>query len=87
MVDVAAVAGCDYVKFQKRNPDICVPENQKSKMKDTPWGRMKYIDYKKQIEFGEDEYKQLFSYSEERGIKCFASVWDKDLSKFYETIL
>ncbi len=28
LIDVAAVAGCDYVKFQKRNPDMCVPKNK-----------------------------------------------------------
>lgn len=82
MIDVASVAGCDYVKFQKRNPDVCVPEKQKSVLKDTPWGRMKYIDYKKRIEFGYDEYKELFSYSKDRKIGCFASVWDKDSVDF-----
>ena len=29
LIDIAAVAGCDAVKFQKRNPDVCVPEHQK----------------------------------------------------------
>ena len=38
--------GCQYAKIQKRNPDVCVPEAQKSKMRDTPWGRMTYIEYK-----------------------------------------
>ena len=32
--------GCSAVKFQKRNPDICVPEHQKTVMKETPWGKM-----------------------------------------------
>ena len=31
LIDIAAAAGCDAVKFQKRNPDVCVPEEQKSK--------------------------------------------------------
>ena len=47
LIDAAALSGCDYVKFQKRNPDVCVPEEQKDKMRKTPWGEMKYIDYKK----------------------------------------
>ena len=50
LIDVAKVAGCDFVKFQKRTPDICVPEHQKNKIRSTPWGDMKYIDYKKKIE-------------------------------------
>ena len=46
LIDIAKVAGCDVVKFQKRNPDVCVPEHQKSVMRDTPWGKMTYLDYK-----------------------------------------
>ena len=34
------VSGCQWAKIQKRNPDVCVPEKQKSVMRDTPWGRM-----------------------------------------------
>ena len=37
LIDVAAISGCDFVKFQKRNPDVCVPEDQKHKRRDTPW--------------------------------------------------
>jgi len=40
LIDVASVAGCDYVKFLKRNPDVCVPEHQKDVMRKTPWGEM-----------------------------------------------
>ena len=29
LIDVASLTGCDAVKFQKRNPDVCVPEHQK----------------------------------------------------------
>ena len=32
LIMIAKAAGCDYVKFQKRNPDICVPEEQKNKI-------------------------------------------------------
>jgi sialic acid synthase SpsE len=46
LIDVAVIAGCHYVKFQKRNPDLCVPENQKNKPKSTPWGEMTYLEYK-----------------------------------------
>ena len=50
LIDIAKVAGCDAVKFQKRNPDVCVPEHQKSVERDTPWGRMTYLDYKFKVE-------------------------------------
>ena len=46
LIDIAAVAGCNSVKFQKRNPEICVPEHHKSVLRDTPWGRITYLDYK-----------------------------------------
>ena len=51
LIEEAASAGADFVKFQKRNPDICVPEHQKNILRDTPWGKLKYIDYKKKIGF------------------------------------
>jgi len=78
LISIAQNAGCDFVKIQKRNPDICVPEKEKSKMKKTPWGEMTYLDYKKRIEFNEDQIKQLKKYSDELGINFFASIWDKD---------
>ena len=81
LVDTAVLAGCDYIKWQKRNPDLCVPQNQKEKSKSTPWGDMTYLDYKKKIEFGKGEFDELFKYCEGR-IECFASVWDKDSVDF-----
>ena len=76
MIDAAKVAGCDYVKFQKRTPELCVPEHQKSVMRSTPWGEMSYIDYKHRIEFGKKEYDEINDYCLERDIEWFASVWD-----------
>jgi len=78
MIMLSKVAGCDYVKIQKRNPDVCVPEHQKTKKRMTPWGEMSYLEYKKRIEFSEDQIKELFEYSKSLGIEFFASVWDKD---------
>ena len=50
LIMLSKVAGCDYVKIQKRNPDVCVPEHQKNKMRDTPWGRITYLEYKKKMQ-------------------------------------
>ena len=66
MIDSAVLAGCDFVKFQKRNPDICVPEHQKNIMRDTPWGKMTYLDYKHKIEFGKLEYDEIDKYCKEK---------------------
>lgn len=90
LIDVAVIAGCDFVKFQKRNPDICVPENEKLKIKETPWGKITYIDYKHKIEFGKTEFDEIDRYCREKGISWFASVWDEDSVDFmsqYTTIL
>jgi N-acetylneuraminate synthase len=84
LIDVAVFAGCDAVKFQKRNPEVCVPEDQKEKLRDTPWGEIPYIEYKKHIEFGEVEYSKIDMYSTEKEIIWFASPWDKDSVDFLE---
>ncbi len=86
LIDAAIVAGCDYAKFQKRTPDICVPESQKNKLRETPWGTIPYIDYKKKIEFEKEAYDQLYDYAKDKPIEIFASVWDKpsvDFMKHY----
>jgi N-acetylneuraminate synthase len=82
LVDMASTAGCDAVKFQKRNPDVCVPEHQKSVLRDTPWGQMTYLEYKHKIEFGQKEYDEIDSYCRDRKITWTASPWDLDSLKF-----
>jgi|TARA_R110002074_G_scaffold324595_2_gene494938 N-acetylneuraminate synthase len=82
LIDIAAVAGCDSVKFQKRNPDVCVPEHQKSVMRDTPWGPMTYLEYKYKVEFGKEEYDQIDAYCKEKKIQWTASPWDLDSLNF-----
>ena len=82
LIDVAAAAGCDAVKFQKRNPDVCVPEHQKGVMRDTPWGEMSYLDYKHKVEFGQKEYDIIDLHCKERGIDWSASPWDLDSLDF-----
>lgn len=82
LIDVAAVSGCDAVKFQKRNPDVCVPEHQKAVMRDTPWGRMTYLDYKYKVEFEKEEYDEIDRYCKDKGIEWSASPWDLDSLEF-----
>lgn len=77
LIDAAVLSGCDYAKFQKRTPDICVPEHQKNKMRKTPWGEITYLEYKKKIEFEQQEYDELFDYVKDKPIEIFSSVWDK----------
>ena len=82
LIDAAVFAGCDAVKFQKRTPDICVPEDQKQIMRDTPWGRMSYIDYRHHMEFGREEFDIIDAYCTERNIEWFVSVWDTQSIEF-----
>jgi len=84
LVDMAVSCGCDAVKFQKRNPDVCVPDWKKNDMRDTPWGHITYLDYKKKIEFARKEYDEIDKYCKEKGIDWFASAWDIDSLKFLD---
>ncbi|GLX01145.1 N-acetylneuraminate synthase family protein [Microtetraspora sp. NBRC 16547] len=84
LIDVAADAGCQAVKFQKRTPEICVPPEQRGQMRQTPWGEMTYLDYKIRTEFGRDEYTEIAKYCAERGIEWFASPWDVPSVEFLE---
>ncbi len=84
LIDAAAEAGCDAVKFQKRTPEICTPRDQWDIERDTPWGRMTYIDYRHRVEFGEDEYRAIDEHCAKRGIDWFASPWDTEAVAFLE---
>ncbi|MEV4084903.1 N-acetylneuraminate synthase family protein, partial [Nonomuraea fuscirosea] len=84
LIDVAAEAGCQAVKFQKRTPAICVPEEQKGQIRQTPWGEMTYLEYKERTEFGREEYAQIAEHCRERGLHWFASPWDVPSVAFLE---
>ncbi len=84
LIEGAAHAGCDAVKFQKRTPELCVPMDQRSIERDTPWGRMTYMDYRYKVEFGFDEYSEIDRYCRELGIDWFASCWDEEAVDFME---
>lgn len=88
MIDAAKEAGFDYVKFQKRTPDLCVPEEQKNVEKRVPWREelTTYLQYKKDVEFFPEEYLSIDLKCKKTGIPWFASVWDvqavQDLIEF-----
>lgn len=92
LIDVACVAGSDYVKFQKRTPSVCIPEDQRANVKSVPWRKEEttYFEYKLDSELGTDDYKEIDRYCDEKGIKWFASAWDKtavDFLRGFETLL
>jgi len=84
LIDEAVAAKASAVKFQKRTPEICVPKDQWDIMRDTPWGRISYIDYKRKTEFGIAEYATIDQYCKKLGIDWFVSTWDVEAVDFME---
>lgn len=82
LIDGAVFAGCDAVKFQKREPEACVPRDQWEIERDTPWGRLTYIEYRRRMEFNESQFATIDRYCRERGILWFASCWDEESVDF-----
>jgi sialic acid synthase SpsE len=84
LIYMASTFGFDAVKFQKRNPDVCVPEDKKNEIRQTPWGEMTYLDYKKKIEFNKDDYNSIDNTCIQLGIEWSASPWDMDSLDFLD---
>lgn len=84
LIDGAVFAGCDAVKFQKRTPELSTPRHQWDLERDTPWGRITYIEYRRRVEFGQGEYAEIDEHCRQRGIHWFASCWDEPSVDFIE---
>lgn len=82
LIDAAFATGWHCVKFQKRNPELCVPNAQRGVMRDTPWGRMTYMEYRKRIELTERNYEEIDLYCRMKPIAWTASAWDWDSMEF-----
>ena len=82
LIKGANSAGCDCVKFQKRTPELCVPKDQWNIERDTPWGRMTYIEYRHKVELSLDDYEQIDEYCKKKGIDWTASCWDEESVDF-----
>jgi N-acetylneuraminate synthase len=84
LIEAAHHAGLDAVKFQKRTPEVCTPRDQWDKMRETPWGYIRYIDYRHKIEFGLADYQAIDRHCKDLGIDWFVSVWDEPSVDFME---
>lgn len=84
LIESSKLAGCDAVKFQKRTPKIATPKSSWNIMRDTPWGKIKYIDYKEKIEFGKKEYDIINKFCKKIDIMWTASCWDVPSVEFLE---
>lgn len=85
MIIKARDTGADAVKFQKRTPELCVPKEQSDLMRETPWGYISYMEYRKRIEFGKKEYEEISNLCEKLELDWFVSVWDGPSVDFMES--
>ncbi|WP_102509154.1 N-acetylneuraminate synthase family protein [Sanguibacter massiliensis] len=86
LIDVAADAGANAVKFQKRTPEICTPAAQRDQIRSTPWGEMTYLDYRYRVEFDRGAYEKIAQHAADRGLHWFASPWDVPSVDFLEDL-
>jgi N-acetylneuraminate synthase len=84
LIDLAVRCELNAVKFQKRTPDICTPPAVRETIRETPWGAMTYLDYRRRIELSQENYEEIDAYCKERGILWFASSWDIDSTRFLD---
>lgn len=84
LIRAAFEAGADAVKFQKRTPELAVPAAYRDVMRETPWGLISYLEYRRRIELGVEEYAEIDRYCRQLGIPWFASVWDQPSVDFIE---
>ncbi|WP_018683424.1 N-acetylneuraminate synthase family protein [Actinokineospora enzanensis] len=84
LIDVAADAGADAVKFQKRTPEIATPPDMRATRRETPWGEMSYLEYRHRVELGAEQYAEIDRHARARGIAWFASPWDVPSVEFLE---
>ena len=81
LIDIAVDAGCDAVKFQKRDIDKVYTQKFLDSPRESPWGKTQR-DQKKGIEFGYESYKEIDEYCRKNDIEWFASAWDINSQKF-----
>ena len=81
LIDIAAEAGCNAVKFQKRDIDLVYTKDYLESFRDSPWGTTQR-EQKNGLEFGFNEYSEIDNYCKKKGIDWFASAWDLKSQKF-----
>ncbi len=84
LIDLANTCGADAVKFQKRMPEISVPEHKKKMIYETPWGDIPYLEYKKRVELSQQDFEDINEYCKDKNLIWFASPWDLPSVHFLE---
>lgn len=83
LIDAAANAGCDAVKFQKRTVEVVYTPEELARPRENPFGSTNG-DLKRGLEFGDVEYKEIDAHCKEKGILWFVSCWDEGSVDFME---
>ena len=81
LIDAAAKAGFDAVKFQKRTIDQVYTKELLDSPRQSPWGSTQRAQ-KEGLEFGVDQYREIDRYCKQLDIEWFASAWDVDSQIF-----
>jgi N-acetylneuraminate synthase len=81
LIDVAVDAGCDAVKFQKRDIDQVYTKEFLDSFRESPWGTTQR-EQKEGLEFNAEQYKEIDIYCKEKNIEWFASAWDLNSQEF-----
>ena len=85
LIDVASIAGCDAIKFQKRTIEKVYPKEVLDSARESPWGTTTR-EQKNGLEFSLKQYEILNKYCKYKKINWFVSCWDiesqKSLRKF-----
>lgn len=81
LIDIAADAGCDAVKFQKRDIDQVYTQEFLDSARESPWGTTQR-EQKAGLEFTADQYREIDQYCKEKGVEWFASAWDTNSQQF-----
>ena len=75
LIDVAVLAGCDAVKFQKRTINKVYTKEFLDSPRESPWGTTQRLQ-KEGLEFSMAQYKIIDQYCRERKISWYLSCWD-----------
>jgi N-acetylneuraminate synthase len=83
LVDVASLAGCGAVKFQKRTVEVVYTPEELAKPRESPFG-VTNGDLKRGLEFGQQEYEKIDEYCSAKGMPWTASCWDEAAVDFID---
>jgi N-acetylneuraminate synthase len=83
LIDAAAEAGFDAVKFQKRTIDKVYTKEFLDAPRESPWGSTQRAQ-KEGLEFSAQDYKEIDRYCKEKGLQWTASAWDMDAQIFLQ---